>query len=76
LNEKHISAEVIDLLEGCLREKEIVEKNVDGKMITDPDRSRFGLEDIYLHPVFGRELNYIPQEIGGSNILLTAKILA
>jgi hypothetical protein len=45
-------------------------------VVADPDRSRFGLEDIYLHPVFARELNYIPQDIGGSNILLTAKILA
>ena len=50
-----------------------VEIEVDGRMVEDPSRSRLGWEDIYLHDIFEGELNYVPRQVTGSNILLSIK---
>ena len=53
-------------LEGCLREKETVYMNKDGKEVIDPSKSRFSWEEIYLHPLFYKELIDIPRKAAGS----------
>ena len=53
-------------LEGCLREKETVYMNKDGKEVIDPSKSRFSWEEVYLHPLFNKELIDIPRKAAGS----------
>ena len=76
LSDKNVPAEIIKFIEGCLREKESVEVEKDGKMVEDPERSRLSWEDLYLHPLFKGEFKHIVREVMGSNILLTIKTYA
>ena len=67
---------MIAFIEGCLREKETVEVEKDGKIVVDRERSRFSWEEVYLHPLFEGELTHIPRQVAGRDILLTIKTYA
>ena len=64
---------MIQFIEGCLREKERVEMEKDGRKVEDPKKSRFSWEEVYLHSLFRGEFNHIPRQVSGSSILLTIK---
>ena len=65
-----------EFIKGCLKEKETVYMNKNGKEVEDPSQSRFSWEEVYLHPLFKGEFNHFVREVVGSNILLTIKTYA
>ena len=76
LNDQKVPTEIIDFIESCLREKETVEVEKEGKKVEDKQKSRISWEDVYLHPLFKGELTHVAREVGGKNILLTIKTKA
>lgn len=44
--------------------------------MVDPKKSRFSWEDVYLNPLFSKDLIGIPREAAGSEIFLTLKTSA
>lgn len=67
---------MIKFIESCLREKETVYIKKDGKEVEDPSKSRLSWEQVYLHPLFNKELIEIPRNVAGGEILLNIKTSA
>ena len=66
-----------EFIKGCLRKEEtFYMKDSDGTEVEDPSQSRFSWEEVYLHPLFNKELIDIPRETAGSEILLNIKTSA
>ena len=73
LKDKNVPVEIIKFVELCLKEKESVEVEKEGKMVVDLNKSRISWEDIYLHPLFEGKFKHIVREVAGQDILLTLK---
>ena len=64
---------MIEFIEACLREKESVWVEKEGRQVEDPLKSRISWEQLYLHPIFKGQFDQIVREVAGSTILLTMK---
>ena len=70
LMQRGVPTEIIEFIQHCLREKEFVEVETEGRKVIDYEQSRLSWEEVYLHPLFNGEFIEVVREVDGSNILL------